>query len=122
MTTETYTFDEVDQVMGAALYLGRVHNTLATVLDVTRYYDDPGLLEYLNLLPTGLVLEMLPTTAMLLAEAKARLTELEGAVAAAMDYNAERVQEQAGNVEASSEFERIMLTEFAKARKLNGGE
>lgn len=122
MTTETYTFDEVDQVMGAALYLGRVHNTLANVLDVTRYLDDPGLLEYLNLLPTGLVLEMLPTTAMLLAEAKARLTELEGAVAAAMDYNAERVQEQAGDVKASSEFERIMLTEFAKARKLNGGE
>lgn len=118
---ESYTYDEIDQAYGAALYLGRVHNTLATVLDVTRYIDDPGLFEYLNLLPTDLVLELLPSTAMLLAEAKARLAELESAVAAVMDYNAERVQAEAGAQDAPTEFERIMLVEFAKARKKNGG-
>lgn len=119
-TVDSYTYGEVDQLAGAMLYVGRVHNMLANALDATRYHDDMGLLEYVNHAPTSLVLDLLPTTAMLLAEVKGRIEELQGAVAAAMDFCAERVAANADVPADADAFAKIMHVEFGKKAKKDG--
>lgn len=119
--TEQYTHDEVDQLVGSMLYLGRVHNVIATLLDTTRYRSDLALIEFVNHAPVELVEELLPATAMLLAEVHARVVELERAVAAAMDSTAARVVADADLAASDTEFDRMMTAEFAKDRKRNGG-
>lgn len=116
---ESYTTAELDQLGGALLYVGRVHSSVASLLDTTAYQSDLRLIEYLNFAPTSLVLELLPDTGLLLTEAKTRLEQLERAVSAAMDNCAERIA--SGTDETSQAFDNIMTVEFGEDRKKNGG-
>lgn len=119
MTTETYTHVELDQLVGASLFLGRVHNAIASLLDTTRYLDDAGLIEMLNHAPVSLVMELLPATDMLLAETATRIEELRRSTAVALDSCASRA---AGELQRDDdEFSNIMRVEFGKDRKKNGG-
>ena len=113
---ETYTFKELDEVVGATLYVGRLHNAIATFLDVTHYEEDPELLEFLNLLPAEMVMELLPATTVLLAEVKARIDGLIAAIDVALDSTVERVVAESPVSEVDEEFAKIIHVEFGKDR------
>lgn len=115
-TNETYTFAELDQIVGSSLYVGRVHNAIATFLDTTHYQDDVELFELLNLLPAEMVLELLPATTVLLSEVKARIDMLNRAIDAALDSTVEQINEG-----TEQQFAQIIEVEFGKDRKKNGG-
>lgn len=121
---ETFTVNELDELAGAMLYLGRVHTALATVLDVTRHHDDTGLFEYLNHAPVGLLTELFPGTEVLLTEASNRIHELYEALIAAQDSCAERAATELTREvsdDPDGEFAKIMRAEFGTDRKKNGG-
>lgn len=122
MTTETYTAKELDELSGSLLFLGRIHNCIASFLDATAELGDTSLIELVNHAPASMVMEILPATSMLLAEVSARIDELQGATGAAIDSCAERVK-LAGNDTAATDdaFASIIDIEFAKYRKKNGG-
>lgn len=120
VTTETYTSTELDQFVGAALWMGRLHNCLASFLDTTRFDEDPGLIEYMNHMPVELVMEILPATTLLVAEVKTRAEEILRAIAVAEDSAAARVIEEGTRSETADEFAKIMYVEFGKDRKKNG--
>lgn len=83
MTLHKYTTTELDQLVGTSLYLGRLHNALATMLDVTRYTDDIGLIDFLNL-ADDMSDEVLPATLVLAREVHRRCVEIETAVSTAL--------------------------------------
>lgn len=122
MANETYTPKELDELSGSLLFLGRVHNAIASFLDVTQFTKDTELVELLNHAPASMVMEILPATSMLLSEVSARIQELQKATGAAIGSCAERVK-LAANDEAATDdaFARIMDLEFARDRKKNGG-
>lgn len=121
VTTETYTLRELDELIGASLFLGRVHNCIASLLDTTQFLDDAGLIEMLNHAPVSLVSELLPSTEMLLNEVAIRIVELQRSVSSALDSNAERAAEALLAETENEEFAKIMHVEFSKDRKKNGG-
>lgn len=109
--TEAFTPTEVDQLIGSSLWIGRLHSSLVSVLD-TADPDDPGLIEFFNLAPVDLVLEVLPATALLVAEVKTRCDSIIKAIDAALDSTADRVLVE----ETSEEFDNIIRVEFGKDR------
>lgn len=111
MSAETYTHVEVDQIVGSSLWIGRLHSSLVSVLDTVEE-DDPGLIEFFNLLPTDLVLEVLPTTALMVAKVKERCDSIIAAIDAALESTADRIV--AG--ETGDEFDNIIYVEFGKGR------
>lgn len=112
---EEFTPIELDQAIGAVLYLGRIHNALANLLDATAYTDDLFLWEYLNHLPESALVEILPGTALVLAEARTRLAGLQSALNGAVDSFAARVAAD-GDLpdDDDSEFAKIIHVEFGK--------
>lgn len=107
-----FTHSEVDQLVGSSLWIGRLHSCLASFLD-TVSPDDPGLIEFFNHAPVDLVLEVLPTTTMLVAEVKARADAIIRSIDAALDSAADRVLAE----ETGEEFDNIIRVEFGKGRR-----
>lgn len=118
---EQFTFGELDELVGSALWLGRLHNSIATFLDTTRFRDDIGLIEFLNHAPVNMVMELLPATTLLLDEVCSRVEEIQRASDAAMDSAAARLADAEKLTDAGDEFGKIIAVEFDKDRKKNGG-
>lgn len=116
----TFTFQELDQLSGAMLYLGRLHQAVAGFLDTTAYRSDTGLIEFLNHAPASMAMELLPATELLLAEVGARVQELRTATSAALDSCAERADEGKVSEVTDDLFAAIMEETFGTEGKKNG--
>jgi hypothetical protein len=114
---ETYTHHELDQLGGALLYVGSLHAALGLLLDATKYRRDIALIEYLNHAPVGMVDELLPSTALVIEEARGRLAELAGAVDAALEYKAERAGAEANAEPIRQAFDDLMNTLYPEVKK-----
>ena len=108
---ESYTIQELDELAGALLWLGRVHGALAAFLDATYDPKDTGLIEYLNHAPVDMVIDLLPTTDLLLAEVAERVGELRTAVGSAAESAITR--SLASPVETGDEeFDNVIYANF----------
>jgi hypothetical protein len=116
---ETYTNAELDQLGGSLLYIGSLHAAIGLLLDATKYRRDVALIEYVNHGPVGMVDELLPATALVIAEAQGRLAELAGAVDAALDYKAERAQAEADADPIRQTFDEL-IGKLYPEKKING--
>lgn len=117
--TETYTHTELDELVGATLFVGRLHNAIASVLDVLRYADDPGLIELMNHAPVGMLNEILPATLELIDATIDRLAATAKATESAIDSADARADGDEPSV--NDMFAEIIHAEFAEDRKKNGG-
>lgn len=111
MTTESYTYNELDEFSGALLFLGGLHTAAGALLDATA--GTTFLVEYLNHLPSSLVEELLPATVLMIDEVLARVVNMRRASVAALEYSRERTAEnneqaQRERQETREKFDRIM--------------
>lgn len=113
---ETYDAAELDQLIGSTLWVGRLHNSLASFLDVTYNPQDTGLVEYLNLVPVEMTGNLLSTTDLLLAEVIKRSEEIRVAVSAALDSAAQRAITE-GTKPDEGEFAEIIDLAFYRDQK-----
>lgn len=82
--TDTYTYEESDELAGAWTFTGRISGVLMHLLDTVRH-EDLDLIEFVNHAPTGLVVAVLPELSHVLRESINRLGALDTAIASAID-------------------------------------
>lgn len=97
--TETFTLEELDEVNGALLFAGALHQALAGILDITNDPESLEFVEFINHEPTDVAIPLLAAQAMALAEAKVRIDELITATRAALNSTAARVASQVDEAE-----------------------
>jgi hypothetical protein len=114
---ETYTYTEIDQLIGSWTYIGGLTHTLLHLLDVTNP-GDLDLIEFANHAPAGLVVAVLPELSIALRESINRLNALDAAVASAIDSGLDRVVAEKADIEAA--FESMMDKTFGDQAKKDG--
>lgn len=118
MTTEAFTFGELDEMGGAFLFVGGFHRSLMQLLDVTRDSKDMDLFEFVNHAPEGIALALLATTQVAITEVVSRLEAAGKAVASAVESAVTRIE--SGEAGTKAEFDAIVKAEFVDEAKKNG--
>lgn len=108
MSNETYTFAELDEMLGAFLYLGGVHASLGLVLDATHFRRDLALIELLNHAPVRIVEELLVPTVEVIDEAYRRLDGVRGAVVSALETHQALKDQPEADPAIAEAFDSIM--------------